>query len=467
MRKKYLVSSVFIALLMLVSTQLVVMQNVKALSPHTGDAYVGTFWVSEMDVSAYVRGIENIGIAHAEAKDDWVYWTGGSGDIKANWSITLDNHHPKLFIAFDLTVYDTTLNNVVVGYKYCYVSVNANTSLNSNGQLTVQFNTAGQVFNNKTLACYLSAGVHINNTNSLKNFTSMAYDLSVLGLDHASIGRSFKYYQDYQNTKLSRPYSWVDGWEKRYSDADDMLNNQTFFKVGQDQFYTQGSSTNPAWVWGELIYTFDVVHSTIKFNVANRTIQWAPDTDGKLCGMAYCMYWYNGSTPWFWPVEMRWRFYYENYETASIFPAQKLWIPLGYTHARFGHYIRTRDMDNPPDHEVKITDGPLGHKWQPAYLIACTMGSVLNVSLASLDLTIYDSAIGNAQSTPGSGVASHWEAKCSYQNESRSVSVSNSTQGGVTTVYADIHSFLENAGAGETISTFKADRGETRVVYTC
>lgn len=55
-------------------------------SSSIGDADAGSFWVNEMIVSSELN-FTNIGIAHANASDDYVEWREGRGNVTADWSV--------------------------------------------------------------------------------------------------------------------------------------------------------------------------------------------------------------------------------------------------------------------------------------------------------------------------------------------------------------------------------------------
>ena len=58
MNKKYIIGSVLVALLMLVSTQIVFLNTVKSWpSEHEGDADVGDLWITELNTSAELTNV--------------------------------------------------------------------------------------------------------------------------------------------------------------------------------------------------------------------------------------------------------------------------------------------------------------------------------------------------------------------------------------------------------------------------
>jgi len=126
MKKKIFVS-VLAILIMLMSIPLV-FQTVKSIDFTTGDAYIGTFWVSELNVSGIeLHTIDYIGIAHANASDQWMFWGEGTGSVKANWTVDIENNHPEYYVQFTIDVYNADNNTEFLGNdtfskKYGFVS---------------------------------------------------------------------------------------------------------------------------------------------------------------------------------------------------------------------------------------------------------------------------------------------------------------------------------------------------------
>lgn len=85
MKKKIVLSSVVIALLMLVSAQFFLAPNVISYPTiHYGDAYIGEMWLSELDVSSVLSEFDDIAITHVKAFNEWVAWEEGFGNITVN-----------------------------------------------------------------------------------------------------------------------------------------------------------------------------------------------------------------------------------------------------------------------------------------------------------------------------------------------------------------------------------------------
>lgn len=162
MKKKIMWGSVFIALLMLVSTQTVFMNTVKSdPTQHTGDADVGTLWISELNVSSELQTIDYIGISHANATDDWVLWEDGTGNINASWSVDIGGNHPEYFVRFGLTVYNVDDENKIIGNDTFIQTYNANTDYDESGTLTavIEFTERQMLEYSQSLVCYLDAEV--------------------------------------------------------------------------------------------------------------------------------------------------------------------------------------------------------------------------------------------------------------------------------------------------------------------
>lgn len=145
MKKRYILGSVIVALLMLVSTQIMFLNTAKSdPTSHTGDANVGMLWISELNVEPAVDSFDFIGIGHVDAMDDWVLWEEGIGNITATWGVTADDNHPEYFITFDLAICNVDDNNEEIGNDTVTRTISENQSCSMDGTLKVELQFSQQ-----------------------------------------------------------------------------------------------------------------------------------------------------------------------------------------------------------------------------------------------------------------------------------------------------------------------------------
>jgi hypothetical protein len=251
MKKKIMLGSVIITLLMLVTTQVVLLNTVRSSDPtaHEGDADVGSLWISELDTTSDLQNVPYVGIGHANATDDWAIWTDGTGNINSSWDVDIGEIHPEYYVKFALSVYNVDDNNTEIGNDTFIKTYNTMTSYDESGTLTValEFSQQQQQAGSQTLVCYLDAYIRINDTVEAKNFTSWADDRCVVAIDFSDPGDQplFPTYREEANENFPSMFSYINGWDlsARFSDEDDMLNNQTFANIG----YSSSSSSSNGW----------------------------------------------------------------------------------------------------------------------------------------------------------------------------------------------------------------------------
>ena len=114
MRKKIILGSVLVALLMLVSTQMVFFEIVRSSDPtaHEGYADAGDLWIDELDVSSDRATFDYLGIGHANATDDWVIWENGTGTINSYWDVDIGSgYHPEYYVLLHMVLYNVDDDN--------------------------------------------------------------------------------------------------------------------------------------------------------------------------------------------------------------------------------------------------------------------------------------------------------------------------------------------------------------------
>ena len=233
MKKRIVMGSVIVALLMLVSTQIIFIKEVKSEpTPHEGDAYAGTFWLTELDVSGDLQTIDYIGVPHVNATDDWVVWPTGEGDVIANWSVDIEGNHPEYWVIFSIGVFNVDDNNIAISHDCFQKSYNADTDYHETGSLTCNVNfTTGQKYSGEqTIVCHLGALVQINDTSEAEDFTIWSEDRCIIGFDFEwPRDEPFSDFIVESNDNFEPFFSYIDGWDDpgRFTSEDDMLNEQT------------------------------------------------------------------------------------------------------------------------------------------------------------------------------------------------------------------------------------------------
>ena len=279
MRKKIIVS-ILAVLIMLMSLPLV-FQTVKSIDYTTGDAYIGTFWVSELDVSGTnLETVDFIGIAHANASDQWVVWVDGDGYVKANWTVDIGNNHPEYYVQFTIDVFNADNNGEFRGSDTFYKKYDANTSYDESGTLStsLSFSQSEQQLQEQTLVGYLSAVVVLVNTTEAKNFSVMAEDRSIIGVGFDfPRGESFGPFITEANDKEPPEWSGVDEWnqQSRFENVEDQMCNQTLVISGKKTFTAGTTQHNPDWYIGDLdIWENENGGFNFTWTLENQNITW-------------------------------------------------------------------------------------------------------------------------------------------------------------------------------------------------
>jgi len=389
MKNKIVWGSVLVALLMLVSTQIVFIESVRSSDPtaHEGDADAGDLWIDNLDVSSELRTMDYIGIGHADATDDWVIWDDGSGNINASWDVDIGpGTHPEYYVLICMVIYNIDDNNNEIGNDTFTKTYNANTPYDESGTLSVavSFTQQQQQAGSQTLVCYMSACAMINDTTEAKNFTSWGHDRCVIAVDFTDPTQPlFPTYREEANENFPSMWSYCEGWDEggRFTNEDDMLQNLTFYTVKGNA----GDESSYSWKIGVLDFHFAIfggMNDETIFNGMNykKTMKW--DAQGKIV------------------VEI--------FSTIDYYKHNAI-LPISY--------------------QIQIDEGT-----------------------------------GQSQ-TLDEVEGYYWEGSCAYFNDTHSLSVSNSTSSGVTTVNVDISDVL--GSDEEFIYTFAGENGETRIQITC
>lgn len=447
---------------MLVSAQIVFLNTVKSdPTRHSGPGDVGDLWISELDVSTDRETIDNIGISHVNATDDWVNWPNdGAGYINASWTVDIEGRRPEYYVIFSLVIYNTDDECKEVGNDSFSKSYDTEVPYDESGTLSVyvQFTEQQQQAKAQILVCYLSSIVKINDTAESENFTVWADDRSIVPVEF-NIGEGepppFSIYTGKANEIFPSMWSWIPGWPIQLGSEENMLNTQTFFKAGTDGSQTSGSYDNPDWDLGDIDINLTKWSGDVNFTKGNESINWSKIPGSSwLKGRTFIDWKVWDSPPvWHLPMLIRYRLMYENTEPATtLFGPIDIWFWWGPDIGQVDDEITVKDLSNPPDDVVDIN----GRLW------VRTIGVRFHVLLSGYTINIVN---GTASGTVGEQVEYFWEEECAYQNDSYAVSVTNSTLGAITTIDADISNVL--AANNEYIYTFAADNGDTRIEISC
>jgi len=445
---------------MLVSTQTVLIDFVKSDDPpiHEGTAYVGNLWMSELDVSSTLQEVEYIGVGHTNATDDYVTWVEGTGEITANWSVSIQTEkHPAYNVEFTLVICNVDDNLSAMGVDYAVIDCDEDTKYNDRGQLTlnIEFDPPFlSTHDEATLVCYLNAAVKINNTVEAINFTTWAQDRCVVGivLDGETSEQPYSRFITEANNNYPNIWSWQTGWDQssRFSDEDDMLETQTFFHISGNQNGQQGD-----WKIGQ----FDIYMQRGKYQVNHQ----------------HCALPYPVNFPQSDPIQINpyWsvNFYYTSGPRFSL-------NRLILTHENTADYKRSnllfypRDEDGDMGVSFTISEDDLVNSWfgYPALYFSgyvWSLGFYLPPTLKLIERVLYKNGnTGSQGSLTFSESGYYWEGSCGYFNSTFSLDVDSSTYLGITTVDCDISAVLLAEGE-QYVYTYAADVGETQIELTC
>ncbi|UCD14538.1 MAG: hypothetical protein JSW60_03720 [Thermoplasmatales archaeon] len=456
MKKRYVLGSAIVALLMLVSTQVVFLNIVRSSDPtaHVGDAEIGDLWISELDVSSVLTTIDFIGIGHANAADDWVIWEDGIGNINASWEVDIEAIHPEYYVLLGIVIYNVDENCIEMGNDSFSKTYGAGNSYNESGTLTValEFTQEQMQQGSQTLVCYMSACVMINDTSEAKNFTSWAHDRCIIAVDFSDPAGQplFPSYRAEANQNFPHIWSYLDGWEEsgRFASEDDMLENQTFFTDG-------GNINSPSYSWkiGEF-HIHCYLGGTVQgyFAEMNHIRHMKYDKDDTLDVESYATITY--------------------YDHGAIFPAT---ISRYYlTHEGVGStwsrtYVTDRafapadevGVDFEIDKEDDIGSNNKIYLWGDAW--AFRPIGVIWEHLDGYQIKIDEGTDPSHTIDVLNGY--YWEESCAYFDYNQALGVSSITEASITTVTVDISNVL--GSDDQFFYTFAGNVGDERIQVTC
>jgi hypothetical protein len=460
MKKKYVLGSVLVTLLMLVSSIAVVNTVISDPTQHTGDAYAGDVWISELDVSSEINEFDYLGIGHAKAEDDWVRWTDGSGNITANWTVDIDSRdHPEYCVLFTLAAYDIEDDNKQMANDTKMKTYAADTTYDESGTLSISLSYDAEfreTNDEATVVCYLSACIKINDTEEAVNFTSWGQDRCTIGVsfDSSQAEEPFTRFRNESNSEFPNIWSYLPGWNEssRFDDEADMLETQTFFRTSNSEQTL--SSTN----WD--IGNFDIYLrawgglSGTSFIQENKSINDQWDDEDKLDLNTYADIHYTRDGAFMPAVMCRYALIPEG--QGSIFDR-----------------IYKSEIGYHPDDEIGVaftipkSDDMIptdvldlgGWAW-----VVRPQGQYMKLFAVSDKYTINIVSGTGSSETLNSENGFYWEDSCAYFNKTFSLSVSNSKSLGITTVSVDISDMLDDND--ECVYTYAGEVGDERIQIT-
>jgi hypothetical protein len=473
MDKKVIISCAVVALLMLVGFQTIFINIVKSeIQQHTGDAYAGDLWVDQLNIDDAGFEFGYIALGHVNATDDWVLWTSGSGNVKANWSVNISqSSHPEYFVRFGLTVYNverdnsTATNTTELGNTSVLETYSANNQHTDSGTLSVFVSFDRyyrEEYNETSMICYLQAWVTINDTEDATNFTVCADDRSVMGVsfETGSSEQPFARFVDLANDNFPNMFSWINGWNEssRFEDEDDMLNTQTFFEIGSDNSQYQPQSNDPWYLGTWSVYYDNLRGKRLPIYTVNQTEKDWEEDDGMVYGEVYMNYSITGtphSGDW---LRFMFRIRDDSFGVGGFYWIErfrKRWEYGDDNSDYLGGLITIDDYDE--DGEIPIN----GYSWVYGFLYFWPHW----LTGDNYKINIVGSG-GNSAGGSGNVEAYTWEENCVYENNSYQASVSSSKSGGITTVVANLYDIL-TTGSEERVYVFSGDSGDIRVNLIC
>lgn len=456
MNKKYMLGSILCILLMLVSTQTLLLNIVRSDPPiHDGEAYVGNLWMSELNVSSILEKVDFIGIGHANATDDYVTWENGEGEIVANWTVDIETeYHPDYCVIFSLMAYNIDDNNSEMDIDCSVVNYNANTRYNESGQLRLNIQFDQDFIKNNTeatLVCYLNAAVKINNTEEAVNFTTWGQDRCVVGvvLDSEISEEPYSRFMTEANSEFPNMWSWLPGWNEsnRFDDEEDMLESQTFFYVSGDEQSEEGD-----WPLGQFNITMGPgLTYDAEFSYCAQFYPIQFDENGEKWVNPYISlnYEYHQGAP----QKSVNRFILFHEGTGSI---------INRTNGGSGRYAQDYMGTSFLLHDYDDTNsndciGFIGRAWSTGLLKSRSRFLICGVDI--------ESGTGDLQSSIYSNTGYYWMGNCGYFNTTYNLDVDSATNFGITTIDCDISNVLLDHE--QYVYTYAADVGETQIQLTC
>lgn len=450
-----------IVFLMLVSTEIFFVETTKSdPTAHDGNAYVGGFWLEDVDITGIDEGPYDQNChPHVIAQDDWIFYSNNS-NIVANWSIDIGAYHCFFNITFILEVrqvypsakYGGSIN---IFNDHYAMNCSANTSYNISGNLSVSLQNYELEDNNLTLVALLTAFTRSQYFNNGKNLTLMAEDRSIIAVEDPFGSESpFSYYVNFANYWLPPPWHVVPGsinngyWQ----------NNETLFLVGGGGFCPVGSGggePNPMWTLANVNFkcTPDFKVNITGFSEGETEKTWEAEYGlGVVSGPARVTF---TAVRTVWPIRRPallgfWLVADEGYDGFAFglgfYPAYL--VPVEYNSYIWGFAEGWFPEDTNDSYSIPMNGNVYvggDHRNLTDY--------TLNVNIVEEEQSAYSSGWG-------------WISNVAYfVNNSYDVGVSSVTMKECTIAKANIKDFFENMADHGLLYTYSADSGTKNVQF--
>ena len=461
MKRRMIISSTIVVLLMLVSIQMVLLGNVKSdPSWHYGDAEVGKLYVGELNVESAVQSFDYIGIAHANVSDDWVLWEEGKGNISVDWEVDIGNNHPEYLIVFMMGVYNV-VNNTFLGSDQVYESYDENTISVDSGALGIEIEFTPEEIRNgeATLVALFEVQVRINDTSEAKNFTSIAHDRCIIGVDFVGpVGLSFAPFVENANDMMPPFWSYIPDWEVAFaSDESEMMNETTIlFGDLRETHQSSGSSVNPTWHFGhiEVIHEDPEDEPDITVSEEDDHITWTLNypwgNPNSAVGLTRVSYEFDTWHPIFNPFPHPFCLmgFILRYSNTAIFALKLFWW-----HGWKPHQKSIYDLS-------QALDGWIDEEDNNIYFVAGRVAILYGIRYRQIDISDYYLHIDDSDNNDDVGSPSYdwsWRSYCAYQK------IDTSLVGSV--VKGNIAGLLKSENF--VVYTYAGDNGETTVELIC
>ena len=441
-------------------------------APHTGDAYVGEFWLEEMDVSALNSSHRSMAMGHVRAEHDWVVYDPNSS-IVVNYSFSIGDSHPWFNVTIYLEVFCANSSNVSVGSMFVgnvWRSLNctANTSYNLQGNLSFPLGKIEFSGGNLTLVCVLKGVIRSRvNFGGLagagdeeKNLTFLAEDRCVVAVEEKEETDSvFSYYFEYARRCIPFLWEYVPGLEDQSVDTqNNWCQAQTVFMVGMPlQTNDSGNNTNQ-WPLGDLIFQDLLFRTRIyRFIPGTQSMTWETNTT-TVSGKAWITY-RSDKGAYAIPAVLMWRLYPVKESNHGGGFGVRVYIPYGKPMSYPGRILGSISGALPEGFDGSEYSIGLHGKVRVNRDYEELTGYVLTIKVVN------DSGGNNSNSSPNW----NWESEVAYRvSNLYTIGVTSVAEAdGVTVVKANIKDFLMNMGDNEFLYTFGADTGNNRINFYC
>ncbi|RLF51889.1 MAG: hypothetical protein DRN19_01990 [Thermoplasmata archaeon] len=467
-------------------------------SPHYGDAYIGEFWLEEMNITLDTKNSSGYDIAkmvkgHVRAQNDWIVYDANNS-IVANYSIQIGDEHPKFNLVLCIEVYridifslengSTGGNASLVGTEWQSIECRENTSYDIQGSISFPMNRLNFTGGNLTLVCSLKAVVYTKikiGLNPVKNLTYMAEDRSVVAVEeNENAAGDFSWYVEQASKYLPSPWRYtVDTRGQTVEIQNKWIDEQTVCIVGfplsgtDENNASQGdSATNGVWDMGHItvVHFWVYVKRIEDFYQYETTKTWVAkkNTSGvqgpAIVNCTVEEYPFAIPSPIPLPVILQWHLHAISGDGRGsglmiYSPSLKDWWRYGPVHHHppiKGNVIGLLPEDfNGSSMNVTFR----GRIW--ANLHSRPMGTFTLHILVENDTGNESNGNGNSDS----GYNWYWEKGVAYYAKpSYNIVATSFTDGNdITTVKLNIGNYLKNMGDNEIIYTYGADTGDYRV----